>query len=190
MSGVKLKDLLLKQKLKGIERRSLSAAKRAGKDRASAKRIARSDMHESLRRDIVGLELTWDDYNPMGDDGCSGLPTAVSHNPCQLTREGVIAAFRDPDYRAWMIEQEFTWLVDIELWYRLPNSKTKSHRIDPVYFTQRGSMKDKEGDLSAINVRIEKDILLSRMLNEQRPDGDKNKGVFEVAKYKITCIGV
>ena len=190
MTAMKLKDLLLKQKLKGIERKSISAARKAGKSKAKARQLARVDMHESLRRDLIGLELIWEDYNPMGDDGCTGLPVAKSHHPDPLIRDGVEASFKDSDYRKWMVEQELTWLVDIELWYRLPNNKTKSHRIDPVHFIQRGRMEDSRNELSAINSRIEREILLSRMLNEQRPEGDKNKGVFEVAKYKIICLDV
>lgn len=190
MAAINLKDLLLEQKLKGVERKAISYARRQGKSKTAARNLAKANLHEWLRRDIIGLELSWSDSNPIGDGGTSGLPAVKSHNPSLLVRPGVEASFQDPEYRAWMVEQEFTWEVDVELWYRLPNNKTKSHRIDPVYFVQRGRMKDSQDDLSAINARIEREILRSRMVNEQRPEGDKNKGVFEQAKYKVTCVDV
>jgi hypothetical protein len=190
MAAATLKELLLKQKIKGAERKGVSAAKKAGKSKAVAKTFAMTAKREQLRADILGLVLTWEDKNPLGDDGCSGLPKATSHNPSPLVREGVEAAFQDVGYRKWLIEQEFTWEIDVELHYSLPFSKTKSQKIDPIYFVQRGMMKDPVGDLGAINRRIESAVMYSRLVNNHRPDGDKNKGVFQVAKYRITCVGL
>jgi len=188
-TAIKLKDLLLQQKIKGAERKGISAARKAGKSRADALRNARTQKHEQLRTDILGIVLTWVDTNPLGDDGCSGLPSVVSHNPSLLVRDGVVAAFQDVDYRRWMVTQEFTWEVDIELHYSLPNSKTKSARIDPIYFVQRGKMEDSCDNLSAINARIERLIMYYQLLNHMRPN-DKNKGVFEKAVYRISCVGL
>jgi len=189
-ASLNLKELLLKQKIKGAERKSVSAAKKAGKSKTAAKSFALTAKREQLRADILGLVLTWEDKNPLGDDGCSGLPKATSNNPSALVREGVEAAFQDVVYRKWLIEQEFTWEIDVELHYSLPCSKTKAKKIDPIYFVQRGMMKDPVGDLGAINRRIEAAIMYSRIVNAMRPDGDKNKGVFSVAKYRITCVGL
>jgi hypothetical protein len=186
---IKLKDLLLQQKIKGAERRGISAAKKAGKSRVDALRNARTQKHEQLRTDILGIVLTWTDTNPLGESGCSGLPHVVSHNPSQLVRDGVVAAFQDVDYRRWMITQEFTWEVDIELHYALPNSTTKAGRIDPIYFIQRGKMEDSIDNLSAINARIERLIMASRLANDMRPE-NKNKGVFQKAVYRISCVGL
>lgn len=188
-AAIKLSDLLLQQKIKGAERKGISAAKKAGKGRADALRNARTQKHEQLRTDILGIVLTWTDINPMGDDGCNGLPNVVSHNPSALVREGVIAAFQDPVYRQWMTTQEFTWDVDIELHYLLPNSATKSGRIDPIHFVQRGRMEDSVDNLSAINARIERLIMASRLANHLRPE-NKNKGVFQKAVYRISCVGL
>lgn len=190
MAVATLKDLLLKQKIKGAERKGVSAARKAGKSRADALKNAITAKCELLRTDILGLVLTWEDLNPLGDDGCSGLPKATSMNPSPLVRDGVVAAFQDVDYRAWLIDQDFTWEVDVELHYSLPFSKTKSRKIDPVYFVQRGKMKDPVGDLGAINRRIEAAVMYSRFVNNFRPDGDKNKGVFEKAVYRISCVGL
>lgn len=189
MAVASLKDLPLKQKIKGAERKGISAARKAGKSRADALRNAVTAKREKLRTDILGLVLTWTDTNPLGAGGCSGLPAVVSHNPSLLVREGVVAAFQDRDYRAWLVSNEFTWLIDIDLVYRLPNNKNKSHRIDPIYFTQRGKMEDSLDNLSAINHRIEKWIMSSTLSNHLRPD-NKNKGVFEKAVYRISCVGM
>lgn len=188
-TAIKLKDLLLQQKIKGAERKGISAARKAGKSRADALRNARTAKHEQLRTDILGIVLTWTDTNPMGNDGCNGLPHVASHNPSPLVRDGVIAAFQDPVYRKWMTTQEFTWQVDIELHYALPNSATKSGRIDPIYFVQRGKMEDSCENLSAINARIERLIMASRLANYMRPE-NKNKGVFQKAVYRISCVGL
>jgi hypothetical protein len=161
-----LKDLLLEQKVKGAVRKGISAARKAGKSRSDAVRCAETATRERLRTDILGLVLTWTDTNPLGDDGCNGLPDAVSHNPSSLVRKGVVDAFQEQGYRAWMVSQEFTWQVDIDLVYLLPNNKTKSRRIDPIFFVQRGKMEDSTDNLSAINCRIEK------------------------AVYRISCVGL
>lgn len=188
-TAIKLKDLLLQQKIKGAERKGISAAKKAGKSRADALRNARTQKHEQLRSDILGIVLTWTDTNPLGDDGCNGLPHVVSHNPSLLVRDGVVAAFQDPVYRRWMTTQEFTWEVDIELHYSLPNSATKAGRIDPIHFVQRGKMGESVDNLSAINARIERLIMASRLANHLRPE-NKNKGVFQKAVYRISCVGL
>ncbi len=188
-TNLKLKDLLLQQKIKGAERRGISVARKAGKSRADALRNARTAKHELLRTDILGIVLKWTDLNPLGDGGCDGLPAVASHNPSSLVRDGVIAAFQDAEYRSWMVSQEFTWDVDIELVYRLPNNKTKSHRTDPIQFVQRGKMEDSSDNFCAINARIERLIMYSRLLNHLRPD-NKNKGVFEKAVYRISCVGL
>ncbi len=190
MAVATLKELLLKQKIKGAERKGISAAKKAGKSRAVAKTFALTAKREQLRTDILGLVLEWEDRNPLGDDGCDGLPKATSHNLSPLVREGVEAAFHDVTYRKWLIEQEFTWEIDVELHYTLPFSKTKSRKIDPIYFIQRGMMKDPVGDLGAINRRIEAAIMYWRLVNNFRRDGDKNKGVFQKAVYRISCVGL
>lgn len=189
-TNLKLKDLLLQQKIKGAERRGISAAKKAGKSKADAVSYARAEKLEHLRRDCIGLVLTWTDRNPLGDGGCDGLPKATSLNPCPLTAAGVVESFLDPYYRNWIIEQEFAWSIDIELYFALPNHKSKNLRMDPIQFTQRGAMKDPLGDLSGINSRIERAIMYSLLVNQNRPDGDKNKGVFEKAVYRISCVGL
>lgn len=190
MAVATLKELLLKQKIKGAERKGISAARKAGKSRAAAKSFALTAKREQLRTDILGLVLSWEDLNPLGSDGCEGLPKATSMNPSPLVRDGVEAAFQDQVYRKWLIEQEFTWEIDVELHYTLPFSKTKSHKIDPIHFVQRGMMKDPAGDLGAINRRIESAIMYLRIVNGMRPDGDKNKGVFQKAVYRISCVGL
>jgi hypothetical protein len=88
-----------------------------------------------------------------------------------------------------MISQELTWDVEVHLYYLLPNHKTKKARIEPIVFVQRGKMEDSLDNLSAINHRIEKEIMAANMSNSLRPD-DKNKGIFEKAVYKITCVGL
>jgi hypothetical protein len=184
-----LKEILLQQRLKGVERKAKSTAKKAGKGKVDAYRNMTTEKREALRKDVLGLVLTWTDTNPLGDDGCSGLPDAVSRNPNKLVRAGVEFAFKDATYRKWLINQEFEWEVDVSLHYSLPNSKTKSGRIDPIYFVQRGKMEDSLDNLSAINARIEKWILSSTLSNHLRPD-NKNKGVFEKAVYRISCVGL
>jgi len=182
-----LKELLLDARRKGVARKAVSTAKKNGKGKADLLRSIRTENKETLRKDIVGLVLTWTDTNPLGDDGCSGLPHAVSHNPNAKVREAVVAAFNQAEYRSWMVSQELTWEVDIELHYALPSSKTKAGRIDPIYFVQRGKMEDGSDNLGAINARIEKLIIASRLANHLRPE-NKNKGVFQKAVYRITCV--
>lgn len=186
---ISLKEILLKQRLRGIERKAKTAAKRVGKNRADMYRNMTTEKREALRRDVVGLELQWVDITPLGADGCDGLPRAKSYNPSAVVVAGVEYAFQDQTYRAWLVSQEFTWDVEIHLHYLLPNHKTKKARIVPIVFVQRGKMEDDMDSLSAINYRIEKAIMAENMSNSLRPD-DKNKGVFEKAVYKITCVGL
>jgi len=184
-----LKEILLKQRLAGIERKAKSAAKKAGKSKADIYRNMTTEKRESLRRDIVGLELVWIDRNPLGSDGCDGLPRAKSHNPSPIVAAGVEFAFQDQSYRKWMINQELTWDVEVRLHYLLPKNKNNRERIVPIVFVQRGKMEDSLDNLSAINARIEREIMAENMANSLRPD-NKNKGVFEKAVYKITCVGL
>lgn len=186
---INLKEILLKQRLAGIERKAKSTAKKAGKSKVDSYRNMTTEKREALRRDIVGLELVWVDTNPLGADGCDGLPRAKSHNPSPIVAAGVEYAFKDQSYRKWMINQELTWDVEIHLHYLTPNHKTKKARIVPIVFVQRGKMEDEMDKLSAINYRIEKAIMAENMSNSLRPN-DKNKGVFEKAVYKITCVGL
>lgn len=186
---ISLKEILLKHRLAGIERKAKSTAKKTGKSKIDAYRNMTTEKREALRRDIVGLELVWVDTNPLGSDGCDGLPRAKSHNHSPIVAAGVEYAFNDQLYRKWMISQELTWDVDIHLHYLTPNSKTKKARIVPIVFVQRGKMEDDMDSLSTINYRIEKAIMAENMSNSLRPD-DKNKGVFEKAVYKITCVGL
>jgi len=184
-----LKEILLKQRLAGIERKAKSTAKKAGKSVVDRYRSMTTEKREALRRDVVGLELSWVDTNPLGDGGCDGLPRVKSHNQSPIVAAGVEFAFQDQTYRKWLIEQEFLWDVEVQLHYLLPKNATKSKRIVPIVFVQRGKMKDDIDKLSAINSRIEKEILAENMANSLRPD-NKNKGVFEKAVYKITCVGL
>jgi hypothetical protein len=191
MTAINLKDLLVRKKLDGVARKAKSIAKKSGKSKADAARMQKVAKHEQLRKDVLGLVLTWTDTNPLGSDGCSGFPAVESTNPCLLSRSGVIYSFKaDNEYRQWVISNEFEWEIDIELVYALPNNKTNSHRIEPIYFVQRGAMKDSVDELSSINKKIEGLITHSMLLNGLRPDDDKNKGVFEVAKYRVSCVGL
>lgn len=191
MGTINLKALLLQKSVQGKARKAYSQAKRLGKSKKDASAYAKTQKHEQVRKDCLGLILEWIDKNPLGDDGCENkLPKASSVNPSSAIREGVVAAFQDVDYRKWLIEQEFEWEIDVELHYRLPNHKNKTHKVEPIYFIQRGCMKDPEGNLSEINVRICGLITYLRLVNEFRPDGDKNKGVFEFARYRVSCVGL
>ena len=184
-----LKEILLNQRLAGIERRARSTAKKAGKCRVDIYRSMTTEKREALRRDLVGLELFWVDTNPLGRDGCDGLPRAKSHHSSPIVASGVEFAFTDNSYRKWMINQELTWDVEVRLHYLLPKNKKKKARIEPIVFVQRGKMEDKIDQLGAINERIEREIMAINLSNALRPD-NKNKGVFEKAEYKITCVGL
>lgn len=189
IAQINLKEILLTQRLMGVERKAKSTAKKAGKSKIDMYRNMTTEKREALRKDVIGLSLKWTDTNPLGEDGCSGLPVATSHNPSIIVRAGVEYAFKDRTYRAWLVKQELTWEVELALYYSLPNNKTKSGRIEPIHFVKRGKMEDSQDNLSAINARIEKLILASTMANALRPD-NKNKGVFEKAVYCISCVGL
>lgn len=191
MTAINLKDLLLKKQLEGVARKALSTAKRAGKSKKEAISLSKCIRYEELRKNILGLVLTWIDRNPLGDDGCTGYSSIESHNKNQLIRDGVVCSFKaDAEYRDWIFSSEFEWEVDIEVVYSLPNNKTKSHRIEPICFVKRGIMKDLNVVTSPID-KIAIDLIThSKLVNEFRPDGDKNKGVFEFARYRVSCIGL
>jgi hypothetical protein len=189
--SVNLKALLLKKRIEGNARKAYSAAKKTGKSKVDASSYAKKQKHEQVRKDCLGLILEWKDKNPLGSDGCANeLPKATSVNPYPSARDGVVEAFKDDVYRNWLITQEFIWEIDIELVYVLANHKNKTHKIDPVFFRMRGCMKDPEGDLSTINQRIEKAVTYSMLVNNMRPDSDKNKGIFEVANYRVSIVGL
>jgi len=95
-------------------------------------------------------------------------------------------------FRTWIVEEVFTWVAELELVFDLPNSKTdKKERVDFYEFRHTCRLRDPiKGEDTKLNNEIERKIMAEFLVNAERPDGDKNKGVFRIANYKIICVGV
>lgn len=167
------------------QRRELSANSKA----AVAAKAAKAARVAHVRAGMIGLTLEWTDTRPLGEDGESEL-TATNKNPLQFGCAQKM--WDDLTFRKWITGEVFTWVVKVELVFRLLRPRpNKTHRIDLIELRHTGRLRDPVlGENTPINNEIEREIMLELMLNSSRPDGDKNKGVFELAKYKITCVGI
>ena len=165
-------------------RRALSPTSRAN----MAAKAAHAAKIAHVRAGMIGFTLEWTDTNPLGPDGETAL-RASNKNPLQFNCAQEL--WDDLKFRAWIAEGVFTWCVEVKLIFRLLRSRPdKTHRIDLIEIRHTGRVRDPEkGEDTPLNDEIEKNIMAEFMANSARPDGDKNKGVFELAEYKITCVG-
>lgn len=170
-------------------RKAKQKVKKLGKKKSSTTTFFKTEALESLRLDVVGLHLEWEDTEPLSDKGTTTFPVASSFNKNHTAAQGVIYSFKDPEFRNWLTQQVFNWRIDIEMIFKTPNRANKSHKIEPIYFEERGKMKDDLDNLSGINFRIEKLMMGIMLNNSEIPEGHKNKGIFEKAVYRLTCIG-
>lgn len=166
------------------QRRALSANSRL----SVAAKAAQAAKITHVRAGMVGLTLEWADSNPLGADGESEL-IASNKNPLQF---GCAQKMWDNlTFRKWIAEGVFTWEAEVTLIFKLIRPRPdKTHRNDVIHVRHTGRLRDPEkGEDTPINNEIEKQIMAELMANGARQEGDKNKGVFEVANYKIKCVG-
>jgi hypothetical protein len=166
------------------QRRALSANSRA----TVAAKAAQAAKITHVRAGMVGLTLEWTDTNPLGADGESEL-TATNKNPLQFGCAQKM--WDDLTFRKWIAEGVFTWEAEVTLIFKLIRPRPdKTHRDDIIHVRHTGRLRDPiKGEDTPINNEIERQIMVEFLANSARPDGDKNKGVFEAANYKITCVG-
>jgi hypothetical protein len=169
------------------QRRALSANSKAvvAEKAKQAVRIA------NVRKNMIGYCVEWVDTDPLGDSGEQPARASSTHSN-QRVRAEAQDLWDNLHYRAWITGEVFTWEAEVVLVFRLLKPRPdKTHRDDIVYVRHTGRLRDPIfGEDTPINREIEKQIMAEFLANSARPDGDKNKGVFVKANYKITCVGI
>jgi len=181
--------------LKSLEQRR--AEKQATKAARAQSPTSKANIHNKakkaancsfVRAGMVGFTLEWDDTDPLGNDGAT-IPKASSSNPLQFNCAQDM--WDDMQLKKWIVESVFTWVAEITLVFKLIKPRPgKTHREDIIHVRHTGRLRDPiKGENTPINNEIERQIMAEFMANASRPDSDKNKGAFEVANYRIVCVG-
>lgn len=143
-----------------------------------------------VRAGMLGFTLEWIDTDPLGgNDETATWPVASNSNAMQF---GCAQKFWDEEkFRNWIVKNVFTWEARVALNFKLLRPRPdKTHRQDIIVVRHTCRIRDPhKGDDTAMNNEIERHIMAEFMANAARPDGDKNKGAFEYAEYKIVCVG-
>jgi hypothetical protein len=190
-----MRCLAIKMALKTLEeRRAEKQAKKLARRQSetsresTAAKARKASKIAHVRAGMVGMALEWSDTNPLGNDGESALK-ANNKNPKQLNCAQEM--WNDEYYRKWIIGEVFTWEATVTLNFRLIRPRPgKTHRQDIIIARHTCRLRCPiNGENTEINNEIEKQIMAEFIANAARPDTDKNKGVFEVAEYKIVCVG-
>lgn len=154
-----------------------------------AKKAAQAAEIAHVRAGMIGFTVEWIDTDPLGEDG-AGPVTATNKNPKQFNCAQKM--WENEKFHSWIVEGVFTWVAEVVLVFKLINPRPeKTHREDLIVARHTGRLRDPvKGEDTPINNEIEKQIMAEFMANASRPDCDKNKGVFQKAVYRISCVGL
>jgi hypothetical protein len=152
------------------------------------KKAKKAASYSYVRAGMVGFTLEWSDTDPLGHSGTT-IPKASNTNPLQFN--SAQAMWDDMQLKKWIVESVFTWVAEITLVFKLIRPRPgKTHREDVIHVRHTGRLRDPElGENTPINNEIERQIMAEFMANAGRSDTDKNNGTFEIANYRIVCVG-
>lgn len=169
------------------QRRALSANSKAvvAEKAKQAVRIA------NVRKNMIGYCVEWSDTDPLGESGEQPATASSTHSNPRVRAEAQ-DLWDNLQYRSWITGEVFTWEVEVVLIFKLIKPRPdKTHRDDVIHIRHTGRLRDPLfGEETPINQEIEKQVMAEFMANSARHDGDKNKGVFQKAVYRISCVGL
>lgn len=136
------------------------------------------------RRGMMGFTMVWWDDDPFNENSEIRDARVTHVNPTQkLICVDMWRAAQD-----WILTTEFTWTVYVDAHFELNNKASADLKKEEGEFRITGPLR-KPG-FNGLNDAIEAWLKEVRFLNDQLPDGHKNKGKFTGCKFQSTVTGV
>lgn len=139
---------------------------------------------KQARRGMMGFTIVWWDDDPFHESSVIRDSRVTHVNPTQK----LICIDMWNAAQNWILTTEFTWTVYVDAHFELNNKASADLKKEEGEFRITGPLR-KPG-FNDLNDAIEAWLKEVRFLNDQLPDGHKNKGRFTGCNFQSTVTGV
>lgn len=133
---------------------------------------------------MLGFSFIWRDEDPFSESATIANAQVTHKNPTQR----LICQDMWRRCSEWILTTEFTWVVFMEVVFSAPNKANADFKVEDGEFRITAPLR-KEGE-SRLSDAMEAFLIEVKALNDQLPDGHKNKGEYLHCNFQATIEGV
>lgn len=153
------------------------------KKRSNAK-TKMAEYAKRARNGMRGFTFLWVDEDPFSESAAITDARVTHKNPTQR----LICQDVWKRCSHWILSTEFTWVVFMDVVFTAPNKASADLKIEEGEFRITGALR-KDGD-TRLNDAMREFLEEARALNDQLPEGHKNKGEYLYCRFQATVEGV